>query len=71
MSLIRVRETCPDSGICPTLYRDDQRNGPGFVQGRLVTDPAVLADLNIPADEVLIEIPMSLIVDLSAEEAGL
>lgn len=71
MSLIRVRGTCPDSGVCPTLYRPDVSTGAGFLQGRVVTDPEILASLSIPPDETLIEIPMSLIVGLTAEETGL
>lgn len=39
----------------PTLYRTDR--GSWLVQGWNVTDPAVLAEMNIPAGESAVEIP--------------
>ncbi len=39
----------------PTLYRTDR--GSWVVQGWVVTDPAVLAEMNIPDGESCVEIP--------------
>ena len=39
----------------PTLYRTDR--GSWVVQGWVVTDPAVLAEMNIPEGESCVEIP--------------
>jgi hypothetical protein len=39
----------------PTLYRTDR--GSWVVQGWVVTDPDVLADINLPAGETCVEIP--------------
>jgi hypothetical protein len=39
----------------PTLYRTDR--GSWVVQGWVVTDPGVLAEMNIPEGETAVEIP--------------
>jgi hypothetical protein len=39
----------------PTLYKTDR--GSWVVQGWVVTDPDVLAEMNIPAGESCVEIP--------------
>lgn len=43
----------------PTLYRTDQ--GSWVVQGWVVTDPEVLAQMNIPGGEIACEIPNRLV----------
>jgi len=43
----------------PTLYRTER--GSWVVQGWVVTDPAVLAAMNIPDGETCVEIPDRLI----------
>jgi hypothetical protein len=39
----------------PTLYRTDRASW--VVQGWMITDPDVLAEMNIPAGETAVEIP--------------
>ena len=39
----------------PTLYRTDRASW--VVQGWVITDPDVLAEMNIPAGETAVEIP--------------
>ncbi len=43
----------------PTLYRTDR--GSWVVQGWVVTDPAALARMDIPAGEACVEIPDRLV----------
>jgi hypothetical protein len=43
----------------PTLYRTDR--GTWVVQGWAVTDPDVLAEMNMPAGEIACEIPDRLV----------
>ena len=43
----------------PTLYRTDR--GSWLVQGWVVTDPAVLAEMDIPEGETCVEIPDRLV----------
>ena len=43
----------------PTLYRTDRQSW--IVQGWEITDPAVLADLRLPAGESCVEIPDRLV----------
>jgi hypothetical protein len=47
----------PDSNPTgsPTVYRTDR--GSWIVQGWVVTDPAALAEMNIPEGETAVEIP--------------
>jgi hypothetical protein len=46
-------DSIPDQS--PTLYKTDRDSW--LVQGWVVTDPAALAELNIPAGETVVEIP--------------
>ena len=46
-------------GDSPTLYRTDR--GSWVVQGWVVTDPGVLAVMNIPDGETCVEIPDRLV----------
>ena len=59
MRLTRKYGGC-DDGTCPAIYETDR--GTFAVQGRLVTDPEALGDgVNLAADEVIVEIPKSLV----------
>lgn len=49
---------CPDGDTCPTLWSSDQRTR--IVQGRPVTDPEVLRQLNLPEGEIAVEVPDTL-----------
>lgn len=54
-------------GDCATLYTTDRQTASGgrtaLVQGDRVTDEKALHDLNLPAHETVVEIPMTLIED--------
>lgn len=71
MHLLRtLRESCPDKINCPTV-----RLGPGgdlFVQG--YSDPALLAELDLPHGETVVRIPAAeaavLLPELSAGSAS-
>lgn len=50
-----LRELCPDKINCPAI-----RLGPAgdlFVQGCVVTDPVLLAELDLPPGEAVVRIP--------------
>lgn len=42
----------------------------GYIQGRIVTHPKILDGITVPPGEMIVEIPLSLITDLTAEEAA-
>lgn len=56
MPLLRtLRESCPDKINCPAI-----RLGPGgdlFVQGYVITDVGLLAELDLPSEETVVRIP--------------
>lgn len=52
---------CP-GGNCPTTYKHPDPLMT-YVQGTLVTDPEVLASLNIPAGEAVLAVPNALLAD--------
>ena len=63
---LRFLGTNSEQGTCPTVYETD--HGTYAVQGRLITDPAALADcVNRAADEVVVEIPKELVRFFTAE----
>ena len=64
MKLTRVDGTC-NSGDCPTIYRTDRDTI--AVQGRLVRDEA---DVVVPADEALAEIPVELLLEAARVVGG-
>jgi hypothetical protein len=54
-----------DDGTCPTVYATDR--GTLVVQGTTVIDPEVLASVQLPAHETLVEVPADLLLDLKVE----
>jgi hypothetical protein len=60
-TVIAHTPNCP-GGNCPTTYANPVP-GMSYVQAEQVTDPAVLAEFNIPEGEVLIAVPDSLLAD--------
>jgi hypothetical protein len=52
----------------PTVYRSDR--GSWVVQGWVVTDPEVLAQMDIPEGETCVEIPDRMLQFLGQEERG-
>ena len=62
--LTRVRaEDCPDTITCPAIDTSDR--GTVVVTGKQVTDPEVLAQLRIGPGETAVEIPASLLPEVS------
>ncbi|MQA61619.1 MAG: hypothetical protein GEU86_08990 [Actinophytocola sp.] len=58
---------CP-GGNCPTTYGHPRLpTGISVVQGYRVTDPVILADLNIPEGEDVVAVPDLLLVDHARE----
>jgi hypothetical protein len=68
MRLIKVRG-CADTEICPAVYVDADAPHVSYVQGKPVTDPALLSHLGVPNHECLTEIPTDLIADLPGVDA--
>jgi hypothetical protein len=57
---LRLLGTSSGKTGCPTLYATDR--GTYVVQGKLVTDPAAIADLvDLREDEFYVEIPRELL----------
>lgn len=56
MSLLRtLRELCPDKISCPAIRISSA--GDLFVQGYVITDLTLLAELDLPSDETVVRIP--------------
>jgi hypothetical protein len=52
-------------GTCPALFRTDR--GTYVVQGAIVTDPDVVAAMDLPAHETAVEVPAELLASLKLE----
>jgi hypothetical protein len=65
MHLIRLRGDCPDGKTCPTVFLTDR--GTLAIVGSTVTDPDVLAALGLPDHESAVEIPCSLLPEVTAD----
>ncbi len=68
--LVQLRSTCDQGNVCPTLHYQ-----PGsdefLIQGYTVTDPQLLAGLNLPAGETVVRVPTHLLPELRTDpEAG-
>jgi hypothetical protein len=71
MALIRLRTECQDGETGAALYVHPTRRRTGIVRGYVITDPAVLAELaelNAPANEVFLEIPLDTLCNLQPED---
>lgn len=61
--LVQLRRTCNHGMDCPTLhYRPDSDEF--LIQGYIVTDPQVLARLNLPAGQTVVRVPTYLLPEL-------
>jgi hypothetical protein len=61
--LVWLRGTCDQSEVCPTLhYQPDSDDF--LIQGYTVTDPEVLARLNLPAGHTVVRVPTDLLPEL-------
>lgn len=57
---LRLLGTTSGGGNCPALYATDRDTY--VVQGKIVTDPEAIADLqHVLADETIVEIPRNLL----------
>ena len=65
MQLTRLRGDCPDVVTCPAVYATDR--GTLAVVGSTITDPDVLASLGLPAHESVVEIPRSLLPEVTGD----
>jgi hypothetical protein len=54
--------TC-DNSTCPAIYESDR--GTYVVQGAIVTDAQALSSVELPANETLVEVPKSLLLELA------
>lgn len=64
--LVQLRSTCNHGNTCPTLrYQPDSDDF--LVQGYTVTDPQVLAELNLSAGETVVRVPAYLLPELRRE----
>lgn len=56
MPLLRtLREVCPDKINCPAIRLGS--SGDLFVQGYVITDVGLLAELDLPSEETVVRIP--------------
>ncbi len=64
--LVQLRRTCNHGMDCPTLhYQPDSDEF--LIQGYTVTDPQVLAGLNLPAGQTVVHIPTYLLPELQRD----
>jgi len=65
MKLTFIRKTIISGETnCPSLYRTDRDTF--LVQGWRVNDPETLAQLNIPAHETIVEVPLDVLAEIAA-----
>ncbi len=65
MKLTFIRKTIISGETnCPSLYRTDRDTF--VVQGWRVNDPETLAQLNIPAHETIVEVPVDVLAEIAA-----
>ena len=64
MKLAFVRKTIKSQvNNCPSLYRTDRDTF--VVQGWRVSDPEALAQLDIPAHETVVEVPVDVLAEVA------
>jgi hypothetical protein len=65
MKLTFIRKTIKSGETnCPSLYRTDRDTF--VVQGWRVSDPEMLAQLDIPAHETVVEVPADVLAEIAA-----
>lgn len=60
-----LRHDSPRGGTCPAFY--DTGRATLTVVGKKVTDPALLAQMGIAEDETVVEIPATLLPELTPD----
>lgn len=64
--LVQLRGTCDQGNVCPTLhYQPDSDEF--LIQGYTITDPWVLAELNLPAGQTVVRVPTHLLPELQPD----
>lgn len=63
MKLTLLHDSCPNGRSCPRIYATDR--GTLIVQGSLVLDAEVLAELELMEHETAVEIPRWLLPEVS------
>ena len=64
MKLTKLRgDGCADGRTCPAVHLTDR--GTLVIIGRVVTDPEALAQMAVGAGEIAVEVPGSLIPEVS------
>jgi hypothetical protein len=63
LTKLRGDDSCPDGRTCPAVHQTDQ--GTLVVIGSVVTDPEALAQLAIGPGETAIEVPVSLVPEVT------
>jgi len=64
MKLTFIRKTIISGETnCPSLYRTDRDTF--LVQGWRVNDPETLAQLDIPAHETIVEVPVDVLAEIA------
>jgi hypothetical protein len=63
LTQLRGDDSCPDGRTCPALHQTDR--GTLVIIGRRVSDSEALAQMAIGADEVAIEVPASLLPEVT------
>ncbi|PZM98134.1 MAG: hypothetical protein DIU79_00880 [Actinobacteria bacterium] len=67
MKLTFIRKTKLSSqSNCPSLYRTDRDTF--IVQGWRVTDPEALSQLDIPAHETVVEVPVDVLAEIADKQ---
>jgi len=65
MKLVFIRKTVVSGETnCPSLYRTDRDTF--LVQGWRVEDPEMLAQLDIPPHETVVEVPIDVLAEIGA-----
>lgn len=64
--LVQLRSTCDHGNVCPTLHYQPS-NDDFLIQGYTVTDPEVLARLNLPIGHKVVRIPTYLLPELQRD----
>lgn len=61
--LIMLRRECTEGTACASISYEPVRDD-FFMRGYVVTDPEILAELNLPPGEIVSRIPASVIPEL-------
>ncbi len=64
--LVQLRGTCDQANVCPTLHYQPASDE-FLIQGYTVTDPQVLAELNLRAGQTVVRVPTCLLPELKPD----